>query len=95
MTTHILSPEWEGEIAAPVDPSTIRFKAVPAPAYANCQGCLFAGQRVAVCWSAAEIAVRNEQPDCDGQLPGGRSIIYVLDKSDPRQLDLLKARRHG
>lgn len=90
MTTNILSPDWEGDTDEPINPSAIRFKAAPAKAYANCQGCLFAGQHVAVCWEAAEIAIRNEEPDCDGKLPGGRSIIYVLDKTGPRQMDLLK-----
>jgi len=91
MTTNILSPNWEGEYAPPVDPSAIRFKAQPSY---NCDGCLFLGQRNSVCDHAGKIAASIEQPDCDQLAPNGMTYIYVLDKSDPRQLDLLKV-NHG
>jgi hypothetical protein len=85
MTTNILSPNWTGDTAEPIDPTTIRFKAVRAPVYADCQGCLFIGQRSTVCRQA------SGQVDCDEAAPEGWSVIYVTDKSDPRQMDLLKA----
>ena len=85
MTTNVLSPNWTGETAAPMDPATIRFKATQAPVYADCHGCLFAGQRSVVCRRACEVA----KVDCDGPWPAGGSMIFVLDKSDPRQMDLL------
>jgi hypothetical protein len=91
MTTNILSPNWEGDTAEPIDPTTIRFKAVRAPVYADCQGCLFIGQRSAVCRQASALAVEAGQVDCDDAAPEGWSVIYVIDKSDPRQMDLLKA----
>ncbi|PKB21487.1 hypothetical protein [Janthinobacterium sp. 64] len=43
-----------------------------------------------VCSSAAELAVANDQPGCDDRSPGGMTQICVLDKSDPRQLGLIK-----
>jgi len=45
---------------------------------------------VGVCSTAAALAVANDQPDCDDRSPGGMTYIYVLDRSDPRQLDLIK-----
>jgi hypothetical protein len=85
MTTNILSPKWEGFTAVAIDPATIRFKANKAPVYADCEGCLFLGQRSAVCRRACEIA----GVDCDDPWPAGGSMIFVLDKSDPRQMNLL------
>lgn len=85
MTTNILSPKWEGITAAPIDPSTMRFKPMKAPVYADCEGCLFVGQRSSVCRRACEIA----EVDCDDPWPSGGSMIFVADPSDPRQLNLL------
>lgn len=90
MTTNILSPNWEGDTASPINPDTLRIKAVQAPVFGECDGCLFQGQRSSVCFSAADIAVAAGDPDCDQVLPGRRSVIYVLDKSDPRQMPLIK-----
>lgn len=90
MTTNILSPNWMGDTAAPIDPDTIRFKAAPAPVAGECNGCLFIGQRASTCRHANDLAAVNDQPDCDQLLPDGRSIIYILDDSDPRQLPLLE-----
>lgn len=90
MTTNILSPNWEGDTAAPIDPVTIRFKAVQAPVLGECDGCLFIGQRSAVCNLANAIAATADYPDCDHVLTGPRrTVIYVADKTDPRQLPLL------
>ena len=90
MTTNILSPNWEGDTASPIDPDTIRIKAVQAPVFCECDGCLFIGQRSAVCNRANAIAMAAGDPDCDQVLPGCRSVIYVLDKSDPRQMPLIE-----
>lgn len=90
MTTNILSPNWEGDTAAPINPDTIRIKAVQAPVFGECDGCHFIGQRSAVCKQASANAVDAGHPDCDDVLPGRRSVIYVLDKTDPRQLPLLE-----
>lgn len=56
----------------------------------ECKGCIFAGQRNSVCDRANEIAVAADLPDCMDISPDGRDYIYVLDTSDPRQIDLLK-----
>ncbi len=90
MTTNILSPHWEGDTASPIDPDTIRIKAVQAPVFGECDGCLFIGQRSAVCNRANAIAMAAGDPDCDQVLPRRRSVIYVLDKSDPRQMPLIE-----
>jgi hypothetical protein len=90
-TTNILSPKWEGDTEEPIDPAAIRFKTVKAPVFADCQGCLFLGQRFAVCNRAAVLAVADGGVDCDDPWPAGGSVIYVIDTSDPRQLDLLKS----
>lgn len=90
--TPILSPNWRGQRAAYIDPASIRFKAVESPAVGPndaCNGCLFS-DRKGVCEDANAIAVKNGQPDCEDLSPNGNMHIYVLDDSDPRQLDLLK-----
>lgn len=89
MTLNTLSDKWEGDTAEPIDPAAIRFKAAPAPVYADCHGCIFIGQRTAVCRQASAIAVAAGQIDCDEPWPMGGSAIYVKDGSDPRQMDLL------
>lgn len=88
MTKCITSDKWRGERDEPVNPSTVRYKAQEATA-PSCEGCLFE-RSVGVCSTAAALAVANDQPDCDDRSPGGMTYIYVLDKSDPRQLDLIK-----
>lgn len=91
MTTNILSPKWEGDTAAPIDPDTLRIKAVQAPVLGDCDGCAFIGQRAAVCNRANAIAVAAGDPDCDQVLASPRrTVIYVIDKSDPRQLPLIE-----
>lgn len=91
MTTSILSPTWAGQTGAPIDPDTIRFKAVQAPKRGACDGCLFADQASKVCIRASAIAVAAGFPDCDDPSVGqAGTVIYVLDDSDPRQLPLLE-----
>lgn len=87
MTTCITSDKWRGERAEPVSPAAVRFKALEAAA-PSCEGCLFE-RSYGVCSTAAALAVANDQPDCDDRSPAGKTYIYVLDKSDPRQLDML------
>jgi hypothetical protein len=88
MTTSITSDKWRGERCEPINPAAVRFKAQEANA-PSCEGCLFE-RSVGVCSSAAALAVANDQPDCDDRSPAGMTYIYVLDKSDPCQLDLIK-----
>jgi hypothetical protein len=88
MTTNITSDKWRGERGEPTNPATVRFKAQEAQA-PSCEGCLFE-RSYGVCSTAAVHAVANDQPDCDDRSPGGMTYIYVLDRSDPRQLDLIK-----
>ena len=88
MTKCITSDKWRGERAEPVDPTAVRFKANKAEAV-GCDGCLFE-RSFGVCSTAAALAKANGQPDCEERAPGGMTYIYVLDLSDPRQLDLIK-----
>lgn len=88
MTTNILSPNWAGFTAAPIEPETLRFKPAPAPVYADCEGCVFVGQPSTVCRRASAISVDAGGADCDDPHPTWSSIIYVLDKTDPRQTQL-------
>lgn len=88
MTKCITSDKWRGERAEPVDPTAVRFKAREAE-MANCEGCLFE-RSFGVCSSAATLAMANGYPDCDDRTPAGMTYIYVLDRSDPRQLELIK-----
>ncbi|MBG6223350.1 MULTISPECIES: hypothetical protein [unclassified Janthinobacterium] len=80
-----------GEIepaASAASPAAVRFKAQEAIA-PSCTGCLFE-RSYGVCSAAAALATANDQPDCDDRSPAGMTYIYVLDKSDPRQMGLIK-----
>lgn len=90
MITNVLNPKWQGDTAAPINPTEVRFKAAPAPEQGECTGCIFCGQRSSVCFQAAEIAVAGGGVDCDVALPDGQTVIYVADTSDPRQMALLE-----
>jgi hypothetical protein len=83
--TDITSPHWRGERAAPIDPSTIRFTAQGS---IGCTGCLFRSQKYTVCDAAHDIAVAAGLPPCSGD---SGEFIYIIDESDPRQLQLLHA----
>jgi hypothetical protein len=75
---------------ASVDPSTLQYKAVAARKPRSCSGCLFDGQRVKVCREACEIAKRAGLPDCDDIAPDiGKTYVYQLRDTDPRQIDLV------
>lgn len=88
MTKCITSDKWRGERGEPIIPAAVRYRALEAQA-PSCEGCLFE-RSIGVCSSAASLAVANGQPDCDDRSPAGMTYIYVLDKSDPRQLDLIQ-----
>ena len=78
---------WRGS-GPPADPGARRFTA--ALASAECKGCLFERHNAATCRQAGEIAAAQGLPDCEARAPGGQAYIYVQDKSDPRQVDLIK-----
>lgn len=91
MTTNILSDKWRGQRAELLDPASLRFTAERANLVDCCDGCLFAGQGGATCMQAAHIAMAAGLPDCEDRHPVGGSYVYVIDKSDARQLPLLAA----
>jgi hypothetical protein len=88
VTLNHLSPNWRGNHAAAINPDAIRFGAAPAPVFADCEGCLFLGQRSSVCERASEIAREAGGIDCDDCMPNGRGVIYVACEVDPRQLEI-------
>lgn len=69
----------------------IRFKAVEADR-ADCKGCMFHGEKSRTCHIAGAIAKEDGMPDCDDRSPSGKTYIYVLDESDPRQIPLIDQR---
>ena len=78
---------WRGS-GPPGDPVTQRFTAVLASA--ECAGCLFERNNAATCRQAGEIAATLGLPDCEARAPSGQAHIYVLDKTNPNQIDLIK-----
>lgn len=76
---------------APIDPSTLQYKAVAARKLRSCSGCIFDGQRVKVCREACEIAKRAGLRDCDDIDPAtGKTFIYTLRETDSRQLSIIE-----
>jgi hypothetical protein len=67
----------------------IRFKAVEAKSWNGCSGCMFFTESHSTCVAACEKAVQDGLPDCKDLAPSGNSYVYVLDESDPRQMNLL------
>lgn len=92
MTTDTLSDKWRGQVAAPIDPKTVRFTLAQASQHLECHGCIFKGQHSSICREASAIAKADGLEDCDIPLPNGESAIYVLDKSDPRQIPIIAER---
>ena len=70
-----------------MNPSEIRFKAVESSR--GCSACLFYGESYRSCVNACDKAVQRGLPDCDDKAPSGKTYVYVLDETDPRQMDLL------
>ena len=82
---------WLGLRGDALEPAAMLFVAVERVGEpGNCKGCLFNGQRVAVCREACRIAALAGQQDCDSRAPIGSRIIYVAPPNDPRQLELLE-----
>ena len=69
-------PYFKG-YAAEVDPATLHFTAIEG---ATCEGCLFYHQRSSVCHKAERAAALVDLPGCE------QGFIYILDKSDARQM---------
>jgi hypothetical protein len=67
----------------------IRFKAVEVDSWNECSGCMFYKESFSTCEAACEKAVQDGLPDCEDLAPSGNSYVYVLDESDPRQMNLL------
>lgn len=65
----------------------IRFKAVESAR--GCSACLFYGESHRDCVHACDKAVQRGLPDCDDKAPSGKCYVYVLDETDPRQMNLL------
>lgn len=80
MSNLIAVSDWLGHHGEPLHPEAMQYDAKPAK---SCRGCLFEGQRVAVCVRAVHAATRVGLPDCE--LDG---CIYVERESDPRQLTI-------
>jgi hypothetical protein len=89
MNLHLVAvDEWLGTGAAPLDPATMQYRArVADKDTGDCAGCLFRGQASKVCKAAAIAAQRAGINDCDDRdAETGRSFVYVLIKTDPRQM---------
>ena len=84
---HVVNGRWRVKVVT-VDPDAVRFTVAEAEVFADCQGCIFQGQPSEVCRRAVEIAKDGNLIDCDDPLPNGRSGIYVIDRSDPRQIQM-------
>lgn len=65
----------------------IRFKAVESAR--GCPACVFVGGSYRDCVTVCDKAVQRGLPDCDDKAPSGKTYVYVLDETDPRQMNLL------
>jgi hypothetical protein len=65
----------------------IRFKAIESSR--GCSACLFYGESYRSCVNACDKAVQRGLPDCDDKAPSGKTYVYALDETDPRQMNLL------
>ena len=89
MSALVAVADWLGLRGVVLEPAAMLFVAVERDG-SGCRSRLFAGQRVAVCKAACELAVRAGQKDCDSPTDPGKRIIYVAPPRDPRQLELLE-----
>jgi len=79
--------EWLGNDAPPLDPAAMQFRAVAATGVDGCTGCAFKGQKSKVCTAAGAAARLARIPDCEERdTETGRTFVYVLIKTDPRQM---------
>lgn len=81
---------WLGRYGPLMDPEATQFRVSEVAAGKRCPGCMFRGQPSAVCKRANELAIAAGMSDCDAPTPGGKQVIYVAIKTDPRQMDLIK-----
>ena len=51
---------------------------------------MFERNNATTCRQASEITAALDLPDCEARAPAGQAYIYVQDKSDPSQVDLIK-----
>lgn len=85
---HVVNNRWREKVET-IDPSAIRFTIVESCNHvASCNGCIFIDQPSDVCCRANKISLAAGIPDCDDPLPSGRSGVYAIDKSDPRQIQM-------
>ncbi len=84
---HVVGTRWREKIET-INPENVRFTIDKARSHGSCDGCVFSGQPSTVCRKASEIAKANGILDCDEPLPDGSSGIYVIDLSDPRQMQI-------
>ena len=68
--------------------ASCQFTAYEQPVAHECKGCIFEHERMTECEAAEQIAKRLDLPMCEDRAPSGNAYIYVLTKSDPRQLRL-------
>ncbi len=61
----------------------------------DCTGCIMRDASFRECAAACAQAKSAGLPDCDDIGPNGKPYIYVLDKSDPRQVDLVAQQESG
>lgn len=89
MNTRLVAvDEWLGRRAAPLEPSSMEFRArLAAEGAGDCAGCIFRGQASTVCKAAAAAAQLAGLQDCDEREAGtSRTYVYYEIKTDPRQM---------
>ncbi len=87
MRGYVALARWLSNDAEPLDPSAMQYRAVAATGVDGCTGCLFKGQKSKVCMAAGTAARLARMPDCeDRDADTGRTFVYVLIKTDPRQM---------
>ncbi len=68
----------------------MQYRAVAATGADPCTGCEFKNQKVSVCKKAGALARLARMPDCEEKdVETGRTFVYVLIKTDPRQLRII------
>lgn len=65
----------------------LRIKAVEHAG--GCRACLFFGESFRTCVNLCDKLIQRGLPDCDDKAPSGKSYVYVIDETDPRQMGLL------
>lgn len=93
--TDIIAWGRHGTDDFPMVPAELRYHAiVKHERWKDCGGCMFKGQRIAVCHEAARVAIRAGLVDCDTvDKETGRTHVYQRIKFDVRQVDLVDEQR--